>query len=91
MSDMLDKEWEIAHVQEFTNKQRDARRYNFRVVPRDMKEGDLVLRQVVSPTRIQKILHNQERPNRGREKLPYEEYKLGNIFPKTYNSLNLRH
>lgn len=47
MSDMLDKEWEIAHVQEFANKQRDARRYNSRVVPRDMKEGDLVLRQVV--------------------------------------------
>jgi len=50
--DMIDEIREEVHIREFAAKQRATRRYNSRVIPRSMKEGDLVLKQVVAPTRI---------------------------------------
>jgi len=50
--DMIDEIREEAHIREFAAKQRAARRYNSRVIPKNMKEGDLVLKKVVAPTRI---------------------------------------
>jgi len=55
---MIDEIREQAHIREFAGKQRVARRYNSKVVPREMKKGDLVLKQVVAPTRIGKLLPN---------------------------------
>lgn len=42
--DMIDGIREDAHIREFAAKQRAARRYNFKVIHREMKEGDLVLK-----------------------------------------------
>jgi hypothetical protein len=39
--DMLDEVREAAHIWEFAAKQRATRRYNSKVKPREMKEGDL--------------------------------------------------
>ena len=60
--DVIDEVREQAHIREFAAKQRAARRYNSRVTPREMKEGDLVLKQVVAPTRIGKLFPNWEGP-----------------------------
>jgi len=46
--DIIDEIREHAHIREFFAKQRAARHYNSRVIPREMKEGDLVLKQVVA-------------------------------------------
>jgi DNA-directed RNA polymerase subunit E'/Rpb7 len=56
--DVIDEVREQAHIREFAAKQRAARRYNSKVTPREMKEGDLVLKQVVTPTRIGKLFPN---------------------------------
>lgn len=42
----------MAHTQEFTAKQRVTGRYNTRVIPREMKERDIMLKKMVEPTRI---------------------------------------
>jgi hypothetical protein len=42
--DVIDEVREQAHIREFAAKQRAARRYNSKVTPREMKEGDLVLK-----------------------------------------------
>jgi len=55
---MLEEVREVVHIEEFVGKHRAVRRYNSTVVPREMKEGDLVLRKVVAPTRIGKLLPN---------------------------------
>jgi hypothetical protein len=92
--DMIDEIREQAHIREFAAKQRAARRYNSRVIPREMKEGDLVLKQVVAPTRIGKLFPNWEVPYRVREKFPHGAYKLeeisGEAVPRTWNIANLR-
>jgi hypothetical protein len=69
--DIIDEVREQAHIREFAAKQRAARRYNSKVAPREMKEGDLVLKQVVAPTRIGKLFPNWEGPYRIREKLAW--------------------
>lgn len=50
MEDLIDELRELAHVQEFAAKHRVARIYNSKVKPREMQEGDLVLKEVVVPT-----------------------------------------
>jgi hypothetical protein len=93
--DVIDEVREQAHIREFAAKQRAARRYNSKVVPREMKEGDLVLKQVVAPTRIGKLFPNLEGPYRIREKCNHGAYKLeelsGEAVPRTWNVANLRH
>jgi len=93
--DMIDEIREEAHIREFSAKQRAARRYNSRVTPRSMKEGDLVLKQVVAPTRIGKLLPCWEGPYRIKEKLQHGAYKLeeldGTPAPRTWNMANLCH
>jgi len=93
--DMIDEIREEAHIREFAAKQRAGRRYNSRVIPRSMKEGNLVLKQVVAPTRIGKLLPSWEGPYRIKEKLQHGAYKLeeldGTPVPRTWNMANLRH
>jgi len=67
--DMIDEIREEAHIRESATKQREARRYNSRVIPRSMKKGDLVLKQVVASTRIGKLLRSWDGPYRVKEKL----------------------
>jgi primase-polymerase (primpol)-like protein len=93
--DVIDEVREQAHIKEFAAKQRAARRYNSKVAPRDMKGGDLVLKQVVVPTRIEKLFPNWEGPYRIREKCSHGAYKLeelnGESAQRTWNIANLRH
>jgi hypothetical protein len=93
--DVIDEVREQAHIREFAAMQRAARRYNSKVAPREMKEGDLVLKQVVAPTRIGKLFPNWEGPYRVREKCSHGAYKLeelsGEAIPRTWNIANLRH
>lgn len=49
-SDLVDETWGIAYIRKFTAKQRVARRYNSNMVPRELQEGDIVLRQAVALT-----------------------------------------
>jgi len=62
---------------------------------REMKEGDLVFKQVVAPTRIGKLMPNWEGPYRGKIFLSHRAYKLekmnGDPVPRTWNAVNLRH
>jgi len=92
---MIDEIREEAHIREFAAKQRAARRYNSKVIPRDMKKGDLVLKQVVAPTRIGKLLPSLEGPYQIKEKLQHGAYKLeeldGTPVPRTWNVANLHH
>jgi len=85
--DMIDEIREEAHIREFAAKQRATRRYNSRVIPISMKEGDLVLKQVVPPTRIGKLLPSWEGPYRIKEKLQHGACKLeeldGTPVPRT--------
>lgn len=56
--DMIDEILETYHIQEIAAKQRVARWYNSKVIPQEMKEGYLFLKQVVALTRIGKLLSN---------------------------------
>jgi len=60
-----------------------------------MKEGDLVLKQVVASTRIGKLMPNWEGPYKIKEKLSHGAYKLeemsGDPIPRTRNAVNLCH
>jgi len=67
--DMIDEIREEAHIREFAAKQRAAHRYNYIVIYRDMKEGGLVLKKIVAPTRIGKLLPSWEGPYQIKEKL----------------------
>jgi len=91
--DMIDEIREEAHIRESAAKQRAARRYNSKVISREMKEGDLALKQVVALTRIGKLMPNWEGPYKIKEKLSHRAYKLeeknGYPVPRTWNAVNL--
>lgn len=60
--DIIYETREMSHIKEFIEKLRDFRIYNSRVVPRELKERDLVLKQVVTPIEIDKLFPNWEGP-----------------------------
>ncbi|MCI88538.1 gag-pol polyprotein, partial [Trifolium medium] len=43
--DLVDEVREAAHLREFSVKRRAARKYDSKVIPREFKEGDLVLKR----------------------------------------------
>lgn len=51
VANLIDKVRDVTHIREFSTKQRATRRYNSKVMPREMQEGDLVLRKIVLPTK----------------------------------------
>lgn len=93
VSKLIDKTNDGAHIREFGYKQRAARRYNSKVVLREMKKGDLVLRHVIIPSRQGKLQINWEGPYLICPKLSCGAYKLEKInrrlIPRTSNSVNL--
>lgn len=58
--DMLGKVCEITYIQEYAVRQRASRRYNSQLISMDMKEGSMILKQIVVPTKIGKFLPNKE-------------------------------
>lgn len=68
---LIDETQDIARIREFSAKKRVPRRYNSNVVPREVQEGGLVLRQVVVLARLGKLQPTWEGPCRIYQKLPY--------------------
>lgn len=55
--DVIDKIYEMSYIKELATKQRAAKRYSLRIVPRE-KEGDLVFKQLLALTQIEKLIFN---------------------------------
>ncbi|GAU40680.1 hypothetical protein TSUD_88260 [Trifolium subterraneum] len=60
--DLIDEVREIAHFREFTVKQRASRKYNTRVMAREFREGDLVLKRPMGRNKGGKLAPNWEGP-----------------------------
>ncbi|GAU33358.1 hypothetical protein TSUD_364830 [Trifolium subterraneum] len=92
--DLLLELREKAHFREFYTKQRAARKYNTRVIPRKFKEGDLVLKRSMGREKGGKMAANWEGPFRIKEAFEGGAYRLetmeGEILPRTWNIANLR-
>lgn len=54
MVDLIDEVRKTTHVLEFTAKHRATRRYNLKL-PREMHEGDMVLKEVVLPAHYRNL------------------------------------
>lgn len=82
---------DVTYIIKFFAKQRETKRYNSKVVPRETH--GLILRQVIVPTQIEKLNPNWERPYQICQKLPNGAYKLkelnGRFIPRTWNIVNL--
>ncbi|GAU16655.1 hypothetical protein TSUD_326050 [Trifolium subterraneum] len=92
--DLLPELWEKAHFREFYTKQRAAKKYNTRVIPRKFKEGDLVLKRPMGRDKGGKMAANWEGPFRIQEAFEGGAYRLetmeGETLPRTWNIANLR-
>ncbi|GAU44771.1 hypothetical protein TSUD_138830 [Trifolium subterraneum] len=92
--DLLPELREKAHFREFYTKQRAARKYNTRVIPRKFKEGDLVLKRPMGRDKVGKMAANWEGPFRIQEVFEGGAYRLetmeGETLPRTWNVANLR-
>ncbi|GAU40790.1 hypothetical protein TSUD_348870 [Trifolium subterraneum] len=92
--DLLPELREKAHFREFYTKQRAARKYNTRVIPRKFKEGDLVLKRPMGTDKGGKMAANWEGPFRIQEAFEGGTYKLetmeGETLPRTWNIANMR-
>ncbi|GAU27754.1 hypothetical protein TSUD_215650 [Trifolium subterraneum] len=60
--DLLEEVRETAHFREFTAKQRASRKYNTRVMAREFREGDLVLKRLMGRNKGGKLAPNWEGP-----------------------------
>lgn len=46
----FDREFrEVVHIREFSKKHKVVRRYNSKVIPREMREDELILKKMVIP------------------------------------------
>lgn len=63
---------EMYHIKEYTTKLSASRKYNPRVVPREIKGNNLTRKQVVAATRTGKLLSNLEGPYRVHERLTHD-------------------
>jgi hypothetical protein len=92
--DLLEEVREAAHFREFAIKQRASRKYNTRVIPRNFKEGDLVLKRPMEKEKGGKLAPNWEGPFIVREVFRGGAYKLetlkGEMMPRTWNVSNHR-
>jgi hypothetical protein len=91
--DLIQEVRDKAHFREFVTKQRAARRYNTRVIPRKFKEGDLVLKRPMGKDKGGKLAANWEGPFRINEVFEGGAYRLetmeGEILHRTWNISNL--
>lgn len=92
--DLLEEAREMAHLKEVACKQRVARKYNTKVVPRTMREGDLVLKRAMKDLIAGKLAPNWEGPYRVKKEVGKGSYRLeelsGRDVPRTWNAANLR-
>ncbi|RDX93783.1 Tf2-8, partial [Mucuna pruriens] len=92
--DLLQEVREMTHIREYAIKERVARTYNRRVVPRNFKPQDLVLRKVVQKAENNKLTPSWEGPFRVKEEVGRGAYRLkslgGKKVPRTWNAASLR-
>ncbi|MCI34455.1 hypothetical protein A2U01_0055675, partial [Trifolium medium] len=92
--DLIQELREDAHLREFYKKQRAARKYSTRVIPRKFKEDDLVLKRLMGRDKGGKMTANWEGPFRIHEFFEGGAYRLetmtGEIMLWTWNVANLR-
>ncbi|GAU32075.1 hypothetical protein TSUD_53430 [Trifolium subterraneum] len=85
---------ETAHFREFMVKQRASRKYNTRVMAREFREGDLVLKRPMGRNKRGKLAPNWEGPYRIQEAFGGGAYRLetlkGETLPRAWNVINLR-
>ncbi|KAJ1403217.1 hypothetical protein SESBI_27492 [Sesbania bispinosa] len=62
--DLVDEIREMAHIREIATKERAARKYNSKVVPRSFQEDDLVMRRALKDGTTGKLAPNWEGPFR---------------------------
>lgn len=74
--DLVEEAREIAHLKEFACKQRAARKYNSKVVPKSMKEGDLVLKRAMKNQTAGKLGPNWGGPFRVKKEVGKGSYRL---------------
>lgn len=92
--DLIVEVWEIAqYLKEFVSKNRVARRDNSKVVSRNMKEGDLVLKKAMKNPTARKLGPNWEGPFQVKQKVCKWSYCLvelsGEEVLRTYNAANM--
>ncbi|GAU24437.1 hypothetical protein TSUD_364210 [Trifolium subterraneum] len=92
--DLLEEVRETAHFREFTVKQRASRKYNTRVMAREFREGDLILKRSMGRNKGGKLAPNWEGSYRIQEALGGGAYRLetlkGGTLPRAWNVINLR-
>ncbi|XP_025636239.1 uncharacterized protein [Arachis hypogaea] len=95
--DLVDEAREMAHLSETALKQRMALHYNAKVLKKEFRQSDLVLRRndVGLPTPGKgKLAANWEGPYRVKEVLGNGAYRLEQLdskeIPRTWNAINLR-
>ncbi|RDX74603.1 hypothetical protein CR513_45640, partial [Mucuna pruriens] len=92
--DMIQEVREAAHIREFAIKARVAKLYNRKVIPRNFKPQDLVLRRTVHKAESNKLMPKWEGPFRVRKEVGRGAYKLETLkskeIPRTWNTAFLR-
>ncbi|RDY02646.1 hypothetical protein CR513_13868, partial [Mucuna pruriens] len=92
--DLLQEAREIAHVKEYAMKTRAERKYNRKVIPRNFKIGDLVLKRTTLSTDKNKLTPYWEGPFRVIEEVGQGAYRLESLkkkkLPRTWNAASLR-
>ncbi|RDY08230.1 Tf2-9, partial [Mucuna pruriens] len=92
--DMIQEVREAAHIREFAIKARVAKLYNQKVIPRNFKPQDLVLRRTVHKAESNKLMPKWEGPFRVRKEVGRGAYKLetlkGKEIPRTWNAASLQ-
>ncbi|MCI40670.1 gag-pol polyprotein, partial [Trifolium medium] len=92
---LVDEVRETAHLREFTVKRRATRKYDSKVISREFKEGDLVLKRPMGRDKGGKQAPNWEGHFRINEKFTGGAYRLetlqGEFMPRTWNVANLRY
>ncbi|RDX87782.1 Tf2-9, partial [Mucuna pruriens] len=92
--DLVQEAKEIAHVKEYAIKARAARKYNQRVIPREFKAGDLVLKKITMTASRNKLTPFWEGPFRVIDAVGRGAYKLESLekktLPRTWNAASLR-
>ncbi|RDX83637.1 Tf2-6, partial [Mucuna pruriens] len=91
--DLLQEPREIAHGKEYAMKTRAARKYNRKVVPRNFKTGDLVLKRITLGTDKNKLTPYWEGLFKVIEEVRQGAYCLESLekkLPRTWNAASLR-
>ncbi|RDX69454.1 hypothetical protein CR513_51428, partial [Mucuna pruriens] len=91
--DLIQEAREIAHLKEYAMKARAARRYNRKVISRNFRTGDLVLKKITMAASKNKLTPCWEGPFIVIDEVGQGAYKLESLekktLPRTWNAASL--